>query len=209
MWSSHMSFVTVGTAAALSFITILGTLADKMLRLWLDIQSGKKKWNTSTEGAERTRAPLSLHYLGCAQPPAASLGSTPLCGVGVSQLIGELVDKLDRNRNCTRSETKFHPRMKPQPITWDAHAITWPIVRGANILMTWSSLHPCKGEEETWRLSGWMPPSSWWTQHRMFAGFDSQPRVNEGDSRFACRWAVASSTWTTARAALVEHEQLD
>lgn len=57
---------------------------------------------------------------------------------GLTDRAGTIRYTRDRKKNSTMRDTRFQPRMKPQPTTLEARVMTCPTASGARMLVTWS-----------------------------------------------------------------------
>lgn len=57
---------------------------------------------------------------------------------GLIERAGTMRYTRDKKKNSTMRDTRFQPRMKPQPTTLEARVMTCPTASGARMLVTWS-----------------------------------------------------------------------
>lgn len=70
--------------------------------------------------------------------PSKKFSSSTSNAGGFSESSGTMRYTRERKMNSTIRDTRFQPKMNPQPTTLDARVMTCPTASGANMLVTWS-----------------------------------------------------------------------
>lgn len=133
-------------------------------------------------------------FLPCALPPSILCWHTWASSStgGFMDRAGTMRYTRDKKKNSTMRDTRFQPRMKPQPTTLEARVMTCPTASGARMLVTWSirlmvAFIPFVGAKDT--AVNMTPPAHFQQDHKVAiarAAFRSHAACAAAAQQTAC-----------------------